>query len=229
MNPHLTEVAFILDRSGSMQSVTEQAIAGFNHFLAEQQRAPGQARLTLVLFDDEYLLHADALSIAEVMPLDTTTYVPRASTALLDAIGRTIDDLGKRLAATPEADRPAKVIVTILTDGEENASTRYAWRDISKRVRHQTDKYGWEFLFLGANQDAIATAAQMSIAAHNSATYAADGVGTMSGTAALARKSRAIRSSARPSAPPSAAEAADLAASMSELLREEDQQRRGEE
>jgi hypothetical protein len=116
MNKDLTEIAFILDRSGSMGAIARDAIGGFNQFLADQQGAPGQARLTVALFDDEYELHVDQVPIAETLPLDGTTYVPRGSTALLDAIGRTIDAIGKRLAATPEDQRPGKVIVAIFTE-----------------------------------------------------------------------------------------------------------------
>ena len=106
MNNNHTEIVFVLDRSGSMQSCQEAAIAGFNRFLVEQQQLEGLVKLTLVLFDDEYLVPIDALPAAEVLPLDDETYVPRGSTALLDAIGRAVDDLGARLASSPESDRP---------------------------------------------------------------------------------------------------------------------------
>ena len=125
MNKKLTEIAYILDRSGSMQPLVESAITGFNSFLKDQQETPGDANFTLVLFDDEYLLHADRAAIADVRPLDANTYVPRGCTALLDAIGRTIDNIGKKLAKTPEKDRPGKVIIAIYTDGYENASSDY--------------------------------------------------------------------------------------------------------
>jgi len=113
MNKNLTEIAFILDRSGSMASVTEAAITGFNEFLRNQQKTEGQARLTLVLFDNEYLVPLDGVPVQEAVALDTTTYVPRASTALLDAIGTTIDLLGTRLSAMAESARPGQVIVAI--------------------------------------------------------------------------------------------------------------------
>lgn len=224
MNLNLTELAFILDRSGSMQSVTAAAIEGFNHFLREQQRAPGLARLTIVLFDDEYLVPAQSLPVAEALPLDETTYVPRNTTALLDAIGRTIDELGTRLHQMPEADRPGKVIVAILTDGLENASTHYTWRDVARRIKHQTAKYQWEFLFLGANQDAIATAAQLHIAPANAATYQPDAVGQASGAASISRKTAALR--ARTSGRATATDLHIIAAPMAALLYEEDRKRR---
>lgn len=226
MNKNLTEIAFVLDRSGSMQSMAAAAIEGFNHFLHSQQSAPGDARLTLVLFDDEYLVPYASAPVIEVPVLTGKTYVPRNSTALLDAIGRTIDELGQRMAAMPEAERPGKVIVAILTDGEENASTQFTWAHIAARIRHQRDKYQWEFFFLGANQDAIATAAKINISSGNAATYVADGVGQTAGSAALARKTKAIRSKAAGKL--SVEETADDAMSLSDMVREEDtKQRKG--
>ena len=177
MKNHYSEIAFVLDRSGSMGSCRDAAIEGFNSFLLEQQQTEGLAKLTLVLFDDEYLVPIDALPVAEILPLNSESYVPRGSTALLDAIGRTIDELGARLAALPEQDRPGQVIVAILTDGMENSSQNYTWQKIARAIKQQTEQYRWTFLFLGANQDAIATAAQMNIAASNAASYVADAAG----------------------------------------------------
>ena len=133
-----THITVILDRSGSMQSMTQATIAGTNEFLAAQQATmddhgqPIPATFTLVLFDHEYLPIYQRVDIQTARPLTLETYVPRGNTALLDAIGRTIDDLGADLAATPEADRPSKVIIAILTDGEENSSTRYSMADINQ-------------------------------------------------------------------------------------------------
>jgi len=224
MNNQLTELAFVLDRSGSMGSIAAAAIEGFNFFLAEQKATPGQARLTLVLFDDEYLVPAQSLPVIEVLPLNHHTYVPRNSTALLDAIGRTIDELGARLAAQPEAQRPGQVIVAILTDGLENASTHYTWRDVAARIRHQTNVYQWEFLFLGANQDAIATAARLNIVAENAATYHADAVGQQSGSAAISRKTASRRK--QTSGHATTEDLLAAAAPLEALLQEEDHQRR---
>ncbi|MFK5921145.1 MAG: hypothetical protein QM496_03140 [Verrucomicrobiota bacterium] len=190
-----TEIAYILDRSGSMGSLTEAAITSFNSFLKAQKNEAEEATFTLVLFDDEYLLHADAVPIREVVELDASTYVPRASTALLDAIGRTVDNIGKRLAAMKEDDRPGKVVIAIFTDGMENSSTDYSENIISKMIKHQQDKYNWEFLFLGANQDAIATAGRMNIHAHNSSNFLYSGSGLTSSSVALSRKLSAMRQS----------------------------------
>ena len=224
MNQTLTEIAFVLDRSGSMSSVAESAVAGFNEFLRDQQTAPGEARFTLVLFDDEYLLPACAMPVAQMRLLDAATYVPRGSTALLDAIGRTVDELGARLAATPEAERPGKVIVAILTDGYENASQRYTQRDLATRIRHQRDVYGWQFLFLGANQDAIATAAAMNIGAQDAATFQADAAGAKASFKSTSRKASAHRMMAFA---PSAPAPADLHRPLSEIVADEDRIERG--
>lgn len=216
MNKDLVEIAFVLDRSGSMESLREQAITGFNQFLADQAAQPGDVRLTLVLFDDEYLVPFDATALREVTPLNAHTYVPRNSTALLDAIGVTVDRLGNRLAKTPEAERPGQVIVAILTDGHENASTRYTWADIARRIRHQQEKYNWRFLFLGANQDAIATAARMNIGTADAATFEADGAGISASTTSISRKAVALRRAAG-----GHAAGADLAAPMQQIVAEE--------
>lgn len=221
MNNSHTEIVFILDRSGSMQSMVEPAISGFNRLLREQQQVPGQARFTLVLFDDQYELPCHSVPISEVVELDTATFVPRGSTALLDAVGRTIDELGEKLAATPEAGRPGQVIIAILTDGHENASTRYSWADVAQRIRHQTDTYQWQFLFLGANQDAIATAGQMNIHSANTANFCMDKKSYGSSKAALSRKMSAIRRSSLGET--DGATVHDAAASLDAMREEEEQ------
>ncbi len=223
MNNHLTEIAFVLDRSGSMSSMIEPAIAGFNRLLREQQQEPGSARFTLVLFDDHYEVPCHSVPIAEVVELDTTTYVPRGSTALLDAIGRTIDELGAKLAAMPGTDRPGQVIVAILTDGEENASRRFTWQEIARRIRHQTEKYEWKFLFLGANQDAIATAAKMNIHAADASNFAMEAGSYGAVNEAVNRKLKAVRRMKQGLA--DAATVRDAAAPM-ESLREEEEDRK---
>jgi hypothetical protein len=217
MNKNKTEIAFILDRSGSMSCMTEPAIAGFNRFLQEQQDAPGEANLTLVLFDDEYLVPHCSVAIADVPPLDTTTYVPRSMTALYDAIGRTVVDLGKQLSALPEKDRAGQVIVAIFTDGLENASTDYDLAKISKMIKHQQKSYNWTFLFLGANQDAIATAGQMGINPKNASEVLYSKAGVESSSTSFSRKMSAVRHYA------STGEATpDYDAPMEEIVKEEE-------
>ena len=194
-----TEIAFILDRSGSMESMTHAAISGFNEFLSAQKSTvddsgqPIPATFTLILFDHEYLPVHSRVPIQNAEPLTAEAYQPRGSTALLDAIGRTIDFIGSELAATPAAERPSKVIIAILTDGEENSSHKFSRAEINQRITHQTEKYQWEFLFLGANQDAIASAARMGIQAHNAATINADADDIKAGSSAFAAKISAHR------------------------------------
>jgi Mg-chelatase subunit ChlD len=224
MKNHYSEIAFVLDRSGSMEGCREAAIEGFNAFLHEQQQTEGPAKLTLILFNDEYLVPIDALPVAEILPLNDDSYVPRGSTALLDAIGRTIDELGARLAALPEQDRPGQVIVAILTDGLENSSQNCTWQEIARVIKQQTEQYRWTFLFLGANQDAIATAAQINIAAANAGTYVADAAGQHASASSLTRKVRAMRRASMGRA--SVEECHDALAPMSDLLAEEDRKER---
>jgi uncharacterized protein YegL len=177
MNNNLTEIACVIDRSGSMESIRDDAIGGFNSFLDTQKKQPGDARLTLVLFDNEYLVPENGTPLARVKPLDATTYVPRGSTALYDAIGRTINEVGARLAATPEPDRPGKVIVAILTDGQENASTEFSRETIATMIGHQQKAYAWEFVFLAANQDAVTAAEAISIKKADAFQFTSDKAG----------------------------------------------------
>jgi hypothetical protein len=160
----LTELICIVDRSGSMSSIRSDAIGGFNTFLDAQKKAPGKANLTLVLFDDQYDVVHDAATIDGVEALTEKTYIPRGSTALLDAIGRAIID------AKTKVDNPREkphVIVSILTDGEENASREFSRDQIFKMITEQTEN-GWEFIFLAANQDAISAGMGLGIGASNS-------------------------------------------------------------
>lgn len=162
-----TLIVAILDRSGSMQPLRQATITGFNEFLEGQKAAPGEAQLSLIQFDHQYEVNYLAKPIKDAAPLTMETYSPRGNTALLDAIGRAIIETGKTLAGLPEASRPEKVIIVIDTDGAENASTEFDHKKIGGMIHHQTDVYKWEFIFLGANQDAIMTAGQMGIkAAH---------------------------------------------------------------
>lgn len=185
MQHDLFDITYILDRSGSMQSLASDAIGGFNSFLADQQKLPGRANFTLVLFDHEYLVPVLTQSIAHVPPLNAQTYIPRGQTALLDAIGRTITETGERLAALPEAERPGKVIIAIFTDGLENASRVYTAPKVAQMIEHQQSVYSWEFLFLAANQDAIQSAKQLSIPAPNAVNVAASPKGVRQSYAAL--------------------------------------------
>lgn len=161
----LTEIAFILDRSDSMKTVRQAAIHGFNEFLLHQQAAPGHTRLTLVLFDDWIETHYHSIPICEAVPLTRKTFVPGRPCSLLDAIGDTLEVLDQRFASLPEAHRPDQVIIAILTEGQENSSQRFTWEQVSARIAHHTQKHHWTFLFLGAGEDAIASATSITLSA----------------------------------------------------------------
>lgn len=171
-----TEIVCILDRSGSMSTLRDDAIGGFNTFLDAQQKLPGEASLTLVLFDHDYVSVLDAVPVAKAEPLTTATYVPRGSTALLDAVGRTLDDTEARMSALTEAERPARVLVCILTDGLENASREYT-RDGIRTMIEARQKQGWAFEFLAANQDAFAEAGSLGIGGDYAFRFVNDGAG----------------------------------------------------
>jgi uncharacterized protein YegL len=193
MNTELTEIAVVLDRSGSMEAMRLEAQNGFNHFLESQQKLPGEVRLTLVLFDHKYIVEHNGVPVAEICPLDERTYVPRGTTALLDAVGRTINTIGERLAKTPESDRPAKVLIVILTDGLENASQEFKRPQILEMIKRQREVYGWEFLFLGANQDAIQAGSAIGIAPACSVTFDEAPGGMAAAFTAIACASAAYR------------------------------------
>lgn len=173
MKDNLTELVFILDMSGSMSSLANDTIGGFNSMLESQKAEPGEANVTTVLFDHDYILLHDHVSIANVKPLTSKEYSPRGTTALLDAIGRTVNSVGARLAATPEEERPSRVVVAITTDGYENSSREFTKSKIKEMIEHQQTKYSWVFMFLGANMDAISEAASLGIGSDFARTYSA--------------------------------------------------------
>lgn len=179
MKKGLFDLVFIMDRSGSMDAIKNDAIGGFNKFIETQKALPGEAKFTLVLFDHEYLIEHNGVNLQSVKPLDNNSYVPRGMTALLDAVGRTITDVGNRLSNVSEDERPEKVVVAIMTDGEENASTDYNKDKINKMIGHQRDMYQWEFIFLAAGQDAIKAGASMGIPMQASINFAQTGDGVM--------------------------------------------------
>lgn len=178
MKANHTEIVCIIDRSGSMEAIKNDAIGGFNTFIEAQKQVPGTASISLVLFDNEYLTPITCVDIKTVEPLTDKTFVPRGSTALLDAIGRTINEIGSRLSSMQECDRPEKVMVCILTDGQENASHEFTSQKIKEMIEHQRDKYKWEFAFLAANQDAFASASTIGISKKMTANFTANSAGT---------------------------------------------------
>ena len=175
---NFTSINVIIDASGSMSHLSHDTIGNFNTFLKEQKEFPGEAAFTLCTFNTDYRLAHDFVKIAGVPNLDAKTYDPQGGTALLDAMGTTIDSIGKKLAALPEEERPSKVIFLIITDGHENSSRRYTAAQIKTMVEHQKDTYSWEFVFMGANIDAIATGTNLGISMQNTMNYAATSAGT---------------------------------------------------
>lgn len=170
MRENSTEMVFVLDRSGSMSGLAADTIGGFNELIEKQKKIEGDAYVTTVLFDHEYEVLHDHVALGEVAPLTDKEYFARGSTALLDAVGRTIDSVGARLAAAPEEERPEHVVFVITTDGRENSSREYTAKQVREMVEHQQQKYSWQFVFLGANMDAVSEARNLGI----SAKYAAD-------------------------------------------------------
>lgn len=180
MKKNLTELVFILDRSGSMQSLTTDTIGGFNSMIESQKKEPGEAYVTTVLFDHDYELLHDHVNIVDINPITDREYYARGSTALLDAMGRAINSIGNRLCATPEDERPDKVIFVINTDGYENCSREFTKQQIKEMVEHQQSKYSWVFMFLGANMDAVGEAGGLGINASHSHTYSYNSAGISS-------------------------------------------------
>jgi len=174
----ITELVYILDRSGSMSGLETDTIGGYNGMLKKQKAEPGTAFVTTVLFDDSYELLHDRVNIRELSPITEKEYFVRGSTALLDAVGNTISRIGNDQKHADEARRADKVMIVIITDGMENASREYTYHRIMDMIDRQKSRYGWEFLFLGANIDAVATAAKFGISSDRAANYHSDSKGT---------------------------------------------------
>ena len=178
MKTNRTELVFILDRSGSMSGLESDTIGGYNAMLEKQRKEPGEAAVTTVLFDDCYELLHDRIDIRGVAPITDAQYFVRGTTALLDAIGKTINKIANVQRNTAPELRADKVLFVITTDGYENASREYTSEQIKAMVEREQKEYGWEFLFLGANIDAIAAAREVGIGAEHAVSYHADSEGT---------------------------------------------------
>lgn len=177
MRENSTEMVFVLDRSGSMSGLAADTIGGFNELIEKQKKIEGDAYVTTVLFDHEYEVLHDHVALGEVAPLTDKEYFARGSTALLDAVGRTIDSVGARLAAAPEEEIPEHVVFVITTDGRENSSREYTAKQVREMVEHQQQKYSWQFVFLGANMDAVSEARNLGISAQYAANFTPTGRG----------------------------------------------------
>lgn len=179
MKKDLTELVFILDRSGSMSGLESDTIGGYNAMLEKQKKEPGEAVITTVLFDDEYELLHDRINLRGIAPMTDKEYYVRGSTALLDAVGKTINKIGNAQKHTAEDERAEHVLFVITTDGMENASREFNYEKVRRMIEHQKNKYGWEFLFLGANIDAVAAAESFGINRDRATNYNADSEGTL--------------------------------------------------
>lgn len=176
MKKNLTEIIYVLDRSGSMGCLTGDTIGAYNAYLDKQKSFDGETKITTVLFDDKYELLFNGVSIDEAY-LDHEKYYVRGMTALYDAVGKAILDVGSRLSHTPENERPGKVIFIITTDGCENASAEFTKVHIKEMIEHQQDKYNWKFMFFGANIDSAQTAGSIGIPNDMAVNFEATSVG----------------------------------------------------
>ena len=177
MKKNLTEIVFILDRSGSMGGLEADTIGGFNAMLERQKKAEGEALLSTLLFSNETEVLHDREDIKRVAPLGVRDYRVGGSTALLDAIGGAIRHIGELHRRASEAERPDHTLFVITTDGQENASRRYGYAELRRLIERQKEMYGWEFLFLGANMDAVAAASRFGIDADRAGRYHCDSAG----------------------------------------------------
>lgn len=188
-NPNKTDLNFVIDTSGSMQSIAEAMGQGVNELIGKQRKVPGECNVTIYEFSDQPRTALVARPLAEVPEYKLD---PGGQTALYDAMAHAIDETGKRLAALPEDQRPGQVLFVIITDGQENHSKKYSLFErgrerVFEKVTHQRERYNWEFVFMGANQDAYVTATGLGISAHNNVTYTATKGGTRAALDGLSR------------------------------------------
>lgn len=177
MRKDLTEIVFILDRSGSMSGLESDTIGGFNSMLEKQKKQEGEAYISTVLFDHEMKVLHDRVAIRNVKPLTEEDYYVGGCTALLDAVGKSVKHIANVHKYAREEDRPAKTMVIIITDGFENASREYSYREVKKLITHEQEKYGWEFIFMGANIDAVAEADRFGISEQRAVRFENDSEG----------------------------------------------------
>ena len=199
MRQDLADITIILDRTGSMEPIRDDTIGGFNRFVEDQRRGPGECLMTLAQFDSQepFEVLYRAVPIGDVQPMTRDRYVPRAATPLLDAIGRGINDTGKRLSEVAESERPEKVLFVVITDGLENASREFKKATIKEMVERQREVYKWEFVFLGANMDAIQEGEALGVAPNAAITVAPDAAGVRAAYASLGYVTTAYRAGAK--------------------------------
>ncbi|MDO4488686.1 MAG: VWA domain-containing protein [Eubacteriales bacterium] len=195
MKKGLTEVVFILDRSGSMSGLEADTIGGFNSMIEKQKKEEGEAFISTILFDDRQEVLYDRVPVSKVEPMNDKQYFVRGCTALLDALGGAIHHIGNVHKYAREEDRPEKTLFIITTDGMENASRMYTYEKVKEMVERQKEKYGWEFLFLGANIDAVETAGRFGIDRDRALNYECDRAGTAVNFKAMSDAVSAVRKS----------------------------------
>ena len=196
MRKNLTEIVFILDRSGSMSGLEEDTIGGFNSMIEKQKKAEGEALISTVLFDNTSEVIHDRVSVQNIKPMTDKDYTVRGCTALLDAIGGAIHHIGNVHKYARAEDVPEHTLFVITTDGMENASRRYDSEKVKKMIERQKEKYGWEFLFLGANIDAVETARGFGISEDRAVNYHSDSEGTQLNYEVVSEAICAVRCSA---------------------------------
>ena len=194
MKKNLTELVFILDRSGSMAGLESDTIGGFNAMIDKQKKAEGEAYVSTVLFNDESIVIHDRANIKTIAPMTERDYEVGGCTALVDAIGQAIHHIGNVHKYAREEDRPEKTVFVITTDGMENVSRRYTAEQLRAKIQRQKEQYGWEFLFLGANIDAVETARHYGISQDRAVTYRSDSIGTRLNYEAVGDAVAAMRS-----------------------------------
>jgi len=198
MKKNLTELVFILDRSGSMQGLENDTIGGFNAMIEKQKAVAGEALVSTVLFDNESQVIHDRVDIRSIRPMTREEYSVRGCTALLDAIGGAIHHIGNVHKYARAEDVPEKTLFVITTDGMENASHRYSSDEVKRKIQRQQEKYGWEFIFLGANIDAVETAGRLGIARNRAAQFHSDREGTRLNYQVVSHAVACMRQSAIP-------------------------------
>jgi len=195
LKKNLTELIFILDRSGSMSGLEKETIGGFNSLVEKQKNEPGEANLTTVLFDSEYELLHDRVDLKDVKPITSKEYYVRGMTALLDAIGFTIEKIKNAQNGFAKEEQAENVMFIITTDGMENASREYRTDRIKAMIEEQEEKFGWEFLFIGANLDSVETAGRYGISPDKAVNYQHDAYGVDAKYRAMEKAVHSVRSS----------------------------------
>ena len=196
MRKNLTEIVFILDRSGSMSGLEKDTIGGYNSLIKKQKKEEGEAYISTVLFDDRTEVLHDRVGLDKIKPMTEEEYYVRGCTALLDAVGGAIHHIGNVHKYAREEDRPEKTLFIITTDGQENSSRMYTYEKVKRMVERQKEKYGWEFLFLGANIDAVEEAGRFGIKPERAVNYECDEIGTAVNYRALNKAVSRVRNCA---------------------------------